>query len=288
MTDDPITRLQAEARERHAQQPKRRKSWPFVAAGALAALGAVGVVVGLTAGGSSGAEAAQPSLDTVALDETTTTMETLVDVFVVHELVPKGADAETIKASVSVQSIPARLMQPNDVVNLDEVDGTVAAIDMQPGDQLQTNGLVPPDTVEAASAGALQETAESCTDPMAVHRSVLSHEGITVNVFKASARRLNLTEDQMIIRLMPDVYDESERTLSIDGAWAIDSGDATAILTGVVYDCVIDALDLPRRVADHINHTRAIDGTQTDTWDDYNARFTYHPDNGASITIWET
>ena len=35
--------------------------------------------------------------------------EALVDVYVVDKLVPKGADAETIKSSVSLEHIPARL-----------------------------------------------------------------------------------------------------------------------------------------------------------------------------------
>ena len=37
--------------------------------------------------------------------------EALVDVYVVDELVPKGAEAETIKASVSLEQVPTRLKQ---------------------------------------------------------------------------------------------------------------------------------------------------------------------------------
>ena len=38
-------------------------------------------------------------------------------------------------------------------------------------------------------------------------------------------------------------------------------------------------------VADHINTTRALDGTQSDEWDGYKARWTYHPDAGVRITF---
>jgi len=35
----------------------------------------------------------------------------------------------------------------------------------------------------------------------------------------------------------------------------------------------------------HINTTRALDGTQSDEWDGYKARWTYHPDAGVRITF---
>ncbi len=46
--------------------------------------------------------------------------EALVEVYVVDQLVPKGAEAETIKSSVSVEQIPARLEQPGAITDLDE------------------------------------------------------------------------------------------------------------------------------------------------------------------------
>ena len=67
----------------------------------------------------------------------------MVEVYVVDKLVPKGAAAETIKASVSVEQIPARLEQPGAITDLDEVGANVAATDLQPGDQLLAARLVP-------------------------------------------------------------------------------------------------------------------------------------------------
>jgi pilus assembly protein CpaB len=68
--------------------------------------------------------------------------ERMVDVYVVDQLVPKGATAETINASVSVEQIPARLQQPGAITDLDEVGVKVAATDLQPGDQLLAARLV--------------------------------------------------------------------------------------------------------------------------------------------------
>ena len=73
--------------------------------------------------------------------------ERLVEVYVVDKLVPKGAGAETIKASVSVEEIPARLEQPGAITSLKDVGDNVAATDLQPGDQLLEARLVPKDEV---------------------------------------------------------------------------------------------------------------------------------------------
>lgn len=49
--------------------------------------------------------------------------------------------------------------------------------------------------------------------------------------------------------------------------------------------CVLGAMKAPEYVINHIDSTRALDGQQTDTWDDYEARWTYHPDAGLNFTI---
>jgi len=73
--------------------------------------------------------------------------ETLVNVYVVDKLVPKGADATTIKSSVSVERIPARLKQSGAITDLDSLGANVASTDLQPGDQLLTARLVTKDQV---------------------------------------------------------------------------------------------------------------------------------------------
>jgi|KBSMisStandDraft_5_1062788.scaffolds.fasta_scaffold96087_1 pilus assembly protein CpaB len=85
--------------------------------------------------------------------------ETLVDVYVVDKLVPKGAEPDTIKSSVSVEHIPSRLKQSGAITNLDAVGTNVAATDLQPGDQLLAARLVPKAQVTDAVADKVQISA---------------------------------------------------------------------------------------------------------------------------------
>jgi pilus assembly protein CpaB len=62
--------------------------------------------------------------------------EALVDVYVVDVYVPKGADPETIKESVSIEQVPARLKQDGAITDIETVGEQVAAADLQAGDQL--------------------------------------------------------------------------------------------------------------------------------------------------------
>jgi len=62
--------------------------------------------------------------------------EALVDVYVVDEFVPKGAEPATIKQAVSIEQVPARLKQAGAITELEDVGEMVAASDLQPGDQL--------------------------------------------------------------------------------------------------------------------------------------------------------
>lgn len=83
--------------------------------------------------------------------------ESLVDVYVVDEFVPKGAEPDTIEASVSVEQVPARLRQDGAITDLAALGDQVAATDLQPGDQLL-----------AARLAATDEVAEEITDKVQV------------------------------------------------------------------------------------------------------------------------
>jgi pilus assembly protein CpaB len=85
--------------------------------------------------------------------------ERMVGVYVVDELVPKGAAAETIKASVSIEQVPARLAQPGAIADLKDVGANVAAADLQPGDQLLAARLVPQDEVAVEVTDKVQVSA---------------------------------------------------------------------------------------------------------------------------------
>jgi hypothetical protein len=49
--------------------------------------------------------------------------------------------------------------------------------------------------------------------------------------------------------------------------------------------CILTALDTPRHITARMAATRALDGTQTGTWDAYTATWTYHPDHGMDVVI---
>ncbi len=52
--------------------------------------------------------------------------------------------------------------------------------------------------------------------------------------------------------------------------------------------CVLNLLLIPQAVVTHIDSTRALDGQQTDTWEGINARWTYHPNTGLTLTLVDT
>ena len=49
--------------------------------------------------------------------------------------------------------------------------------------------------------------------------------------------------------------------------------------------CVLVGLKAPQHIYSLIDATRALDGTQSESWGDYVARWTYHPDNGLTMVI---
>lgn len=49
--------------------------------------------------------------------------------------------------------------------------------------------------------------------------------------------------------------------------------------------CVFVELDMPSSIVNRFDTTRALDGTQTGTWDNYEATWNYHPNSGSNITI---
>ena len=51
--------------------------------------------------------------------------------------------------------------------------------------------------------------------------------------------------------------------------------------------CIMQAVDTPARVQDRIETTGGVDGQQTDSWDQYSARWTYQPEEGLTLTVWE-
>jgi pilus assembly protein CpaB len=85
--------------------------------------------------------------------------EALVDVYVVESFVPKGAEPETIRSSVSVEQVPARLKQDGAITELEAIGDQVAASDLQPGDQLVVARLAAKELVSAEISDKVQVSA---------------------------------------------------------------------------------------------------------------------------------
>ena len=106
--------------------------------------------------------------------------EALVDVYVVDRLVPKGAEAKTIRSSVSLAKVPARLEQKGALTDLNDVGENVASADLQPGDQLVAARLVPKDKVSDGVTDKVQVSASLAAE-QAVGGSI--HKGDLVGVY---------------------------------------------------------------------------------------------------------
>jgi pilus assembly protein CpaB len=85
--------------------------------------------------------------------------EALVDVYVVDEFVPKGAEPETIAAAVSLEQVPARLKQDGAIAELEALGDLVAAVDLEPGDQLLAARLAAKDVVSEEVTDKVQISA---------------------------------------------------------------------------------------------------------------------------------
>jgi hypothetical protein len=50
--------------------------------------------------------------------------------------------------------------------------------------------------------------------------------------------------------------------------------------------CLFDEMAIPDRIVSQIGQTRALDGTLSASWDEFEAFWNYHPDSGANLTIY--
>ena len=70
-------------------------------------------------------------------------------------------------------------------------------------------------------------------------------------------------------------------TLADGGHTIIIDGDRT----GDAFTCYATHLDMDAATIANVGATRALDGTQTGTWDGLDARWTFSPDDGLTMTI---
>jgi pilus assembly protein CpaB len=105
-----------------------------IAAAVLAAIGAVVLVVAVR-----------------SADQASTAGQQLTPVLVVMQQVPAGTPSDRLGDRVAVQQIPARYVAADAVAGLDELDGLVAAVTLQPGEQVLGSRFA--SSVDLASSG---------------------------------------------------------------------------------------------------------------------------------------
>lgn len=76
--------------------------------------------------------------------------------------------------------------------------------------------------------------------------------------------------------------DLDEKTMFFDTA-----GDAEGSGDHDLYDalCTLRSLEAPEHVINHIGNTSSLQGMQSDSWGDFTAEWTYHPDQGLDIVF---
>jgi hypothetical protein len=70
------------------------------------------------------------------------------------------------------------------------------------------------------------------------------------------------------------------RTIIVDGEGAEQSGAPMEAIASLV-----TALEMPTSIVTKIENTRALDGTQSDSWDGIEVSWSYHPDTGIDMVL---
>lgn len=94
---------------------------------------------------------------------------------------------------------------------------------------------------------------------------------------------------------------DRECSESLEGDWVANVGDEgnSLILRGAGEDdpeedraaallslvCIVDEVDVPDSVMARLDATRALDGTQSATFDSYEATWSYHPQSGINFVV---
>ena len=118
----------------------------------------------------------------------------------------------------------------------------------------------------------------STTTTSTLPRTTLPKQRIA-NAVATCAQTLNQSNSQRYL-LEAALFDEGNTvTLGTEGN---DDSNGVDYLT---VQCVTAELEMPAFVAEQIAGTRALDGMQRAEWDDFEAVWTYHPDNGLRLTI---
>lgn len=99
--------------------------------------------------------------------------------------------------------------------------------------------------------------------------------------------------------LSPNPFEAAIEDCGLDelsfAAYVADDGDTLILdhkgaedLIGLDYDqfaCVLSELDVSTSVLSRMDNTRALDGQQSASWDDYEITWSYHPDTGIAAIV---
>jgi len=113
-------------------------------------------------------------------------------VLVVTKAVPAGSSVDVVKASVTLQQLPGTAVAKTALNTLDNEAGTVAAVDLVPGEQLLTERLVAPQDAKTSGSvkvpPGLQEVTFELEPKRVVGGRIVAgdHIGISLN-FKEGA-----------------------------------------------------------------------------------------------------
>lgn len=82
-------------------------------------------------------------------DERALAGQETIEVLVVNQAVAAGTPAEELATNVETALVPAKTQVPGSVASLDQLTGTVAAVDLVPGEQLLLSRFIEPEVFEA-------------------------------------------------------------------------------------------------------------------------------------------
>lgn len=78
---------------------------------------------------------------------------------------------------------------------------------------------------------------------------------------------------------------DAGKTLIVDMEGPVDTVEGKGGVNAADVTCILDKLGAPAAVVQKMASTRALDGRQTESWGDFTATYTYHPDRGLDMTI---
>ncbi len=99
-------------------------------------------------------------------DARATAGQQLVQVLVVSAVVPRGTPADQLGNLVAVTSVPVDVAVTGAVTKLDQITGTVADVDLQPGEQLLSSRFVRPDALTTQGGTPLPAGLVAVTVPL--------------------------------------------------------------------------------------------------------------------------